>query len=58
MKTYTLRVELQIEASSDEDAKRKGQLFVKELPRLEEAYILKASLYSVNEKKIIDSNVR
>lgn len=58
MKKYTLRIELKIDSNSSTDAEKLSQLFMKELPRLDNTSILKASLYDNTNKTMINEDIR
>jgi Uma2 family endonuclease len=53
MKEYSFRIEVKIEANSDEDAKRKIANYIRELPRQEGFIVRSNSLYSYKDKKEI-----
>jgi len=54
MKKFSLRLNIQILANTEEDAKRKSELLIRELPRVEDSTFETSSLYSVSRKVIID----
>lgn len=58
MKTYTLKIMLRVKANSDLEVKRECQNFIKELPRMDGLTIEQASLYSIEQKKVIEEDVR
>lgn len=56
MKEYSLRLELKVQASTDEEAKKKSQLIQKELPRMDGMSFKNFSLRSEATKKIIEAS--
>ncbi len=53
MKNYSVRVQIKLEANSDEDAKRKMDLYLKELPRLENLHVRGLSIFNTEQKKTV-----
>jgi hypothetical protein len=58
MKKYSVRIELEMEADSNNEAQRITEIFAKELPRMENVCVKKCSLYNYNEKKVVCENIR
>lgn len=56
MKEYSLRLELKLEANNDDEARKKMELIIKELPRMEGVSFKSHSLRSNSLAKIIESS--
>jgi len=53
MKKYSLRIEMEIEAPSDNEAIHKTDALVKELPKMDGARLKNGSLFNKGTKKVI-----
>lgn len=56
MRNYSFRINLKLQAQSDDEAKRICELFSKELPKMENVSIESESIYSFNDKRVIKEN--
>ncbi len=58
MKKYSIRIELELETMSNDTAERISEIYLRELPRMENVSIKKCSLYNYNDKKVVKEDVR
>lgn len=58
MKTYKIRVELELKTASDSEARRLTEIFLKELPRMENLANTKNSIYNNTDHRMVDEDVR
>lgn len=55
-KKFSLRIELELEASTDNEAMSKTEVLIKELPRMDGVRYIKSSLFNKQTKKVIKEN--
>lgn len=56
-KTYSVRLEIKIQADNDSEAKRLTELLIKEQPRLENSTFGKASIYNSTDHRIVAEEI-
>lgn len=52
-KKFSLRVEMELEASTDNEAINKAEVLIKELPKMDGVRYVKSSLFNKQTKKVI-----
>lgn len=52
-KKFSLRVEMELEASTDNEAINKSEVLIKELPKMDGVRYVKSSLFNKQTKKVI-----
>jgi hypothetical protein len=52
-KKFSLRVEMEVEAMTDNEAINKGEVLIKELPKMDGVRFIKYSLFNKQTKKVI-----
>lgn len=50
-KNYSLRITVLVKADNDQDAERLAKIYVKELPRMNDTSVHKASVFNLTEKR-------
>ena len=53
MKDYSVRIELNLQASNDDEAKKKTELIIKELPRMEGLSFKVYSVMNISSRKMV-----
>jgi len=53
MKEYSLRINVSLEAFTDDEAKRKVELLLREFPKVEGSYVVSNSLYNKTRKEVV-----
>ena len=52
-KKFSLRVEMELEAMTDNEAINKSEVLIKELPKMDGVRYIKSSLFNKQTKKVI-----
>ena len=53
MKDYSLRINVTLRAFTDDEAKRKVELLLREFPKVEDSYVTNHSLYNKTVREIV-----